>query len=114
MTMPQLGTERVKGAVERVARSILASRLNSNPSVARAERPMPGRTRQGEVDAGWPSAILEARAAIAAYEAAVRDAGLVVVPRELTAEMTRIGALYCNGAIATRLMWEDILAAAPS
>lgn len=113
MTMSELGTERVKGAVERVALATMASRLNPNASTTQRPRLAPEKTRQSEADTSWLAVVAEARAAILAYESALRDAGFVVVPRELTAEMTRIGALYCNGAIATRLMWEDVLAAAP-
>jgi hypothetical protein len=113
MTRLEPRIDRVTGALEKVARAIMASRLESHLPAARWQRLMPGKPRQSPVDNLPSSAIAEARAAIASYEAALRDAGLTVVPRMLTPEMTRIGALYCNGAIATRLMWEDIIAAAP-
>ncbi len=111
--MSQSGTERVKGAVERVARAIAACRANPSTAATRGHRPDDGKMRDGEADKLWSLAVEEARAAIAEYEAALRDAGFVVVPKELTREMARIGALYCNGAMATRFMWEDVLAACP-
>ena len=97
----------------RVARIMMIYRIGAPSACALRPEAMPA-MQQDDVDRSWPSLAEEARAVIAEYESALADAGFVIVPRELTREMARVGALYCNGAIAARLMWEDMIEAAPS
>jgi hypothetical protein len=45
-----------------------------------------------EIDRVWPEFVPEARAALAAHEAALAEAGMVIVPREPTKAMLGAGA----------------------
>lgn len=98
-TSPVCGEEEVARAMKERA----AQPLHNIPSLERIS--------VGSLGDAWPYL---ARAAITAHIAALHEAGLVIVPREPTEEMTEAGWPHVGEGCHPDWAWSDMIDAAPT